>query len=53
VNKFAVAVSALAVSAVSASAADLAVHPYTKAPPAVVAAYDWSGFYLGVNGGDA
>jgi outer membrane immunogenic protein len=33
----------------SASAADLA-RPYTKAPP-MVAAYDWSGFYVGINGG--
>ncbi len=43
---------ALAVSA-PASAADLAARPYTKAPPpAMVAAiYDWSGFYIGLNGG--
>jgi outer membrane immunogenic protein len=34
-----------------ASAADLAARPYTKAPPMVAAMYDWSGFYLGVNGG--
>jgi outer membrane immunogenic protein len=35
-----------------ASAADLAARPYTKAPPApVVAIYDWSGFYIGANGG--
>jgi len=35
-----------------ASAADLAVRPYTKAPPPVAAAiYDWSGFYIGGNGG--
>jgi outer membrane immunogenic protein len=33
-------------------AADLAARPYTKAPPMVAAAiYDWSGFYIGVNGG--
>jgi outer membrane immunogenic protein len=38
--------------AASASAADLAARPYTKAPPAMVAAiYDWSGFYIGINGG--
>jgi outer membrane immunogenic protein len=37
--------------AVPASAADLAARPYTKAPPIVVAMYDWSGFYLGLNGG--
>jgi outer membrane immunogenic protein len=35
-----------------ASAADLAPRPYTKAPPPpVVAIYDWSGFYIGGNGG--
>jgi len=34
-----------------AMAADLAAMPYTKAPPAMVAIYDWSGFYIGLNGG--
>jgi opacity protein-like surface antigen len=52
-NRFVLAVFVLAVSAVSASAADLAPRPYTKAPPPVVAAYDWSGFYIGANGGGA
>jgi outer membrane immunogenic protein len=33
-----------------AQAADLSVAPLYKAPPAVPA-YNWSGFYLGVNGG--
>jgi outer membrane immunogenic protein len=38
--------------AAPASAADMAARPYTKAPaPMVAAMYDWSGFYLGVNGG--
>src|ERR1700682_3007063 len=38
--------------AAPASAADLAARPYTKAPPPVVAPiYDWSGFYIGANGG--
>jgi outer membrane immunogenic protein len=38
--------------ATSASAADLAARPYTKAPaPMVAAVYDWSGFYIGINGG--
>ena len=33
-------------------AADLAARPYTKAPAAAVAMYNWSGFYAGgVNGG--
>ena len=44
----------LAVSAVSASAADLAARPYTKAPRVAIATvYDWSGFYIGANGGGA
>ena len=35
-----------------ALAADLAARPYTKAPPPVMAMiYDWSGFYIGANGG--
>jgi outer membrane immunogenic protein len=34
------------------SAADIAPRTYTKAPPPVVApVYDWSGFYIGINGG--
>ena len=37
--------------AAPASAADLAARPYTKAPPMIVAVYDWSGFYIGINGG--
>jgi outer membrane immunogenic protein len=38
--------------ATPASAADLAARPYTKAPPApVIAVYDWTGFYIGANGG--
>src|SRR6201996_3672386 len=35
----------------NANAADLAARPYTKAPPMVQAMYDWSGFYIGINGG--
>ena len=34
-----------------AVAADLAARPYTKAPPMVAAVYDWTGFYIGANGG--
>jgi outer membrane immunogenic protein len=35
-----------------ASAADLAARPYAKAPPPMIAAiYDWTGFYIGLNGG--
>ena len=35
-----------------ASAADLGAAPYSKAPaPMMAAMYDWSGFYIGANGG--
>jgi outer membrane immunogenic protein len=45
------AVAALFV-AQSATAADLSVAPLYKAPPPAMApAYNWSGFYLGINGG--
>ncbi len=38
--------------ATPASAADLAARPYTKAPPPMIAPiYDWTGFYIGANGG--
>jgi len=46
-----VALIALGIAA-PASAADLAARPYAKAPPPMIAAiYDWSGFYIGINGG--
>ncbi len=38
-------------AAAPAVAADLAARPYTKAPAYVAAVYDWSGFYIGANGG--
>jgi outer membrane immunogenic protein len=41
------AVSILALSAVGASAADLAVRPYTKAPLIAPVVWSWTGFYLG------
>jgi len=50
------AAAAIAVGAVApAVAADLPARApaYTKAPPIVQAAYDWSGFYIGINGGGA
>jgi outer membrane immunogenic protein len=51
------AAAAIAVGAAApALAADLparAPAPYTKAPAIVQAAYDWSGFYVGINGGGA
>ncbi|GLH75893.1 membrane protein [Bradyrhizobium sp. SSBR45G] len=43
--------TALVVLASPTLAADLAARPYTKAPPMMAAIYDWSGFYVGANGG--
>jgi outer membrane immunogenic protein len=40
-------------AAAPAAAADLAARPYTKAPPMVATIYDWTGFYIGINGGGA
>jgi outer membrane immunogenic protein len=37
--------------AVPAVAADLPARTYSKAPAMVAAVYDWSGFYVGLNGG--
>jgi outer membrane immunogenic protein len=46
-----VGLMALGVTA-PALAADMAARPYTKAPPPVAAPiYDWTGFYIGANGG--
>jgi outer membrane immunogenic protein len=50
-QKLALAVSILAISSVSALAADMAPR-YTKAPAMVASpAYSWTGFYAGVNAG--
>jgi len=38
-------------AAAPAVAADLPARTYTKAPAYVAAVYDWSGFYIGANGG--
>jgi outer membrane immunogenic protein len=51
-KKFLLTTVAVLAMATSASAADLAARPYTKAPaPVMVAMYNWSGFYIGLNGG--
>jgi outer membrane immunogenic protein len=50
-KKYLLATVALVALAAPAAAADLAARPYTKAPPMIAALYDWSGFYLGINGG--
>jgi|SRR5450631_1542901 outer membrane immunogenic protein len=45
-------VGLLALGLSSASAADLAARPYTKAAPIMAPMmYDWSGFYIGANAG--
>jgi len=48
-----IAAAAVTVAGVcSAQAADLAARPYyAKAPAMVAAVYDWSGLYIGLNGG--
>ena len=50
-KKFLIGAVGVVAMATSASAADLAARPYTKAPAMVAAVYDWSGFYIGANGG--
>jgi outer membrane immunogenic protein len=51
-KKLALAIFALAISAVSASAADMAPAPvYTKAPIVAPVVYNWTGFYVGGNVG--
>ena len=50
-KKLALAAALTFAFAGSASAADLAARPYVKAPVAPLAVYNWTGFYVGVNGG--
>ncbi|MBV8837065.1 MAG: porin family protein [Alphaproteobacteria bacterium] len=51
-KKFVVAaVGLLALSVSSASAADLGPRMVTKAPPMYPVVYNWTGFYVGLNGG--
>jgi outer membrane immunogenic protein len=50
-KKFLLGTVALVAFAAPAAAADLAARPYTKAPEMIAAVYDWSGFYIGLNGG--
>jgi outer membrane immunogenic protein len=54
VKKFLLGTAGLVALSLSApaSAADLAARPYVKAPPPMIApVYDWTGFYIGANGG--
>jgi outer membrane immunogenic protein len=49
-KRISITAALIALSSVSAIAADLGTRPYTKAP-VMDPAYDWSGFYIGVNAG--
>ena len=51
-NRLLIATAAFAsLLTTTAFAADLAPRPYTKAPVIVDPGYNWTGFYVGVNGG--
>ena len=50
-KKLVLALTAIAAFTGSASAADLAARPYTKAPAPVAPAYSWTGFYIFGGGG--
>lgn len=52
-KKIVLALTAVAAMTGSASAADLAARPYTKAPVAVSPAVNWTGFYIAAGGGGA
>ena len=44
-------VGLVALGAAPSFAADLPARTYTKAPAMIAAVYDWTGFYVGLNGG--
>jgi outer membrane immunogenic protein len=50
-KKFLLSTVAIVAVAPSASAADFPAQPYAKVPQMVAAMHDWSGFYIGINGG--
>jgi outer membrane immunogenic protein len=50
-KKIALALTALAALTGTASAADLAARPYTKAPVAVAPVYNWTGLWISGGGG--
>jgi outer membrane immunogenic protein len=52
-RKFVAALFTVAISTIGASAADLPVRTYTKAPAAVAPVYNWTGFYIGGTAGGA
>lgn len=51
IRLFAATAAALAISAGSAFAADLGIAPVAEQLYTTQSAYDWTGFYIGVNGG--
>jgi len=50
-TRFLLGAVALVALTAPVAAADLAARPYIKAPAMIAAVYDWSGFYVGANGG--
>jgi outer membrane immunogenic protein len=50
-KKFLLCTVGMAALAGPAVAADLSARPYKAPPPIVSPLYDWSGFYIGINGG--
>jgi outer membrane immunogenic protein len=52
-KKLVIALTAVAAFSGSASAADLAARPYTKAPAVVAPVASWTGCYVGAGGGGA
>jgi outer membrane immunogenic protein len=52
-KKLVIALTAVAAFSGSASAADLAARPYTKAPAVVAPVASWTGCYIGAGGGGA
>ena len=50
-KKFLLGIAGVIALAAPASAADLAARPYAQPPAMIATVYDWSGFYVGANGG--
>jgi len=50
-KKYLLGAVGLIVMATTASAADFPAQPYARVSPMIAAIYDWSGLYIGLNGG--
>jgi outer membrane immunogenic protein len=50
-KKYLLGAVGLIVTATCASAADFPAQPYARVSPMIAAIYDWSGLYIGLNGG--